>query len=159
MRLFRLCKEAHSAQVLYGQGGLIDWGRWHSRGRRIVYCATAEALAVLEVRVNLGSEMPAASYVMHTLELADEDVIEIAAEALPVNWSAVPAVGDSQKLGDEWLSSDRTVALRVPSIHSRTDYNVLLNPLHPACERVRVLDRYGYSFDHRLFAISGPGAH
>lgn len=159
MRLYRLCKEAHSADVLSGQGGLVDWGRWHSRGRRIVYCATVEALAVLEVRANLGSEMPALRYVMHSIELPDEDVAEITENALPVNWSAVPARGDSQKLGDEWLSSGRTLGLRVPSIHSRTDYNVLLSPVHPSYQRVHVLSRYRYSFDHRLFALAGLRPH
>lgn len=157
MRLYRLCKEVHSADVLQGQGGLIDWGRWHSRGRRIVYCATVEALAVLEVRVNLGSETPAARYVMHTLELPDEDVTEIAWELLPANWNAVPSRADSQKVGDEWLSSVRSLGLLVPSVHSRTDFNVLLNPAHSSHERVHVLDRYHYSFDHRLFAM--PGLH
>ena len=159
MRLYRLCKEAHSADLLQGQGGLIDWGRWHSTGRRIVYCATVEALAVLEVRVNLGNEMPAARYVMHTVELPGEDVTEIASELLPPSWSAVPSGADSRKVGDEWLSSGRSLGLRVPSVHSRTDFNVLLNPEHSSHERVHVLDRYLYSFDNRLFAIPGLRRH
>lgn len=159
MRLYRLCKETHSADVLSGQGGLLDGGRWHSKGRRIVYCATVEALAVLEVRVNLGSEMPAVRYVMHGIELPDEEVAEIAGKRLPATWSALPAGADTQELGDEWLSSGRILALRVPSIHSRTDYNVLLNPAHPSQERVRVLDRYQYPFDHRLFAVPSPAPH
>jgi RES domain-containing protein len=159
VRLYRLCKEAHSADVLQGQGGLIDWGRWHSRGRRIVYCATVEALAVLEVRVNLGGDMPAASHVMHTIELPDEDVSEIASDLLPANWNAVPSRADSQKVGDEWLSSGRSVGLRVPSVHSRTDFNLLLNPAHSRYERVHVFERYHYSFDHRLFAMPGLRRH
>ena len=153
MRLYRLCKEAHCADVPSGQGGLIDWGRWHSRGRRILYCATVEALAVLEVRVNLGSAMSAVRYVMHSIELPDEEVADVAGERLPANWSAVPPRGDSQKLGDEWLSSGQSLGLRVPSIHSRTDFNVLLNPAHSSYQRLQGLDQYRYPFDHRPFAL------
>jgi RES domain-containing protein len=55
VHVYRLCKEIYSTDVLEGQGGLIVAGRWHSQGRRIVYCASSEALAVLELRVHLGS--------------------------------------------------------------------------------------------------------
>ena len=54
MRVFRLCKQLYSATVLSGEGGLVVDGRWHSAGRRIVYAANSEALAVLEIRVHLG---------------------------------------------------------------------------------------------------------
>ncbi|MGA7538034.1 MAG: RES family NAD+ phosphorylase [Steroidobacteraceae bacterium] len=159
MRLYRLCKEAHSADVLLGQGGLIDWGRWHSKGRRIVYCATVEALAVLEVRVNLGNERAAVRYVMHTIELPDDGVSPIAAELLPTNWNAVPSKAASQKIGNAWLSSGRSLGLRVPSVHSRTDFNVLLNPACADYDRVQVLNRYRYPFDDRLFAMPDLGGH
>jgi RES domain-containing protein len=54
MRVFRLCKQLYSGTVLSGEGGLVVDGRWHSAGRRIVYAASSEALAVLEMRVHFG---------------------------------------------------------------------------------------------------------
>lgn len=154
MRLYRLGQEAYSAQVLQGEGGLLQSGRWHSLGRRIVYGASVEALAVLEVRVNLGNELPSVAYVMHTIEVPDEVVSAISPESLPPDWNAVPLEPPAQRFGDDWLSSLGSLGLRVPSVHSRTDFNVLLNPAHPDFHRARVLERHPYSLDPRLFGVS-----
>ncbi|MGH8295372.1 MAG: RES family NAD+ phosphorylase [Steroidobacteraceae bacterium] len=159
MRLYRLGQEAYAEHVLRGEGGLAQSGRWHTLGCRVVYCASVEALSVLEVRVNFGNRLPSVPYVMHTIEVPEEAIIAIEPKSLPADWNAVPLEPASQRLGADWLGSLGSLGLRVPSIHSRTDYNVLLNPLHPSCERVRVLDRYRYSFDHRLFAMPGVRSH
>lgn len=159
MRLYRLGQEAYSARVLEGEGGLTQSGRWHTLGRRIVYCATVEALAVLEVRVNLGNKLPSVAYLMHTLEVPDEAVSAVALQSLPPDWDAVPLEAASQRFGDDWLRSLGSLSLRVPSIHSRTDFNVLINPAHPAFHRARVLERHPYSFDRGLFAPLTPRRH
>jgi RES domain-containing protein len=62
----------------------------------------------------------------------------------------------TQAIGDEWLASGRSLALRVPSVHSRTDYNVLLSPAHPGAGRVRIVGRYRYAFDRRMFQSLPP---
>ena len=159
MRLYRLGQEAYSAHVLQGEGGLVQSGRWHTVGRRVVYCASVEALAVLEVRVNLGNKPPSVSYVMHTIEVPDEVVSAMVLGSLPPDWNAVPLEPASQRLGDDWLSSLGSLALRVPSIHTRTDFNVLLNPAHPDFQRARVLECHPYGFDRRLFAPAIPRRH
>lgn len=151
MLVYRLCKERYSAHVLSGEGGMDADGRWHSRGRRIVYCATAEALAVLELRVHVGRFIPAAAYVMHEIEVPDDSLERLDGSALPGDWRAVPQGAATQTLGDDWLRSGRSLALRVPSIHSTSDENVLVNPLHPQAARTRVLARRPYVFDRRLF--------
>lgn len=156
MHAYRLCKQNYSKDVLDGQGGLNAAGRWHSQGHPVVYCASSEALAVLELRVHLGSYVPRSPYVMHTIDVPDGVITELAVEALPLGWDAVPHTGTSRAVGDEWLESARSVALRVPSIHTATDRNVLLNPLHGEFTRVRVLAQRTYRFDHRLFSASKP---
>ncbi len=154
MHVYRLCKQIYSAEALDGRGGHNAAGRWHSQGRRVVYCASSEALAVLELRVHVGSYVPRARYVMHTIEVPDEIIADLAAEALPAGWDAVPHTETSRAVGDEWLESVHSVALRVPSIHSKTDRNVLLNPMHREFGRVRVLAHRPYRFDRRLFVAS-----
>lgn len=156
MHVYRLCKQIYSAGVLDGQGGQNAAGRWHSQGHRVVYCASSEALAVLELRVHLGSYVPRSRYVMHTFEVPDEIIADLAAEALPVGWDTVPHTETSRAVGDEWLESARSVAVRVPSIHSETDRNILLNPAHREFGRVRARARRPYRFDHRLFVASEP---
>lgn len=151
MFLFRLAKTVYSRKVLGGQGGLVADGRWHTAGRAVVYTASSEALAVLELRVHLGRFIPTAAFTMHTLELPDRLIETVSARSLPARWNAVPATAVSQRVGDAWLASGKSVALRVPSIHSRSDFNVLLNPAHPDLRHVKVTAAGKYTFDARLF--------
>jgi len=154
--VYRLCKRIYSKDVLDGQGGRTAAGRWHNQGRPVVYCASSEALAVLELRVHLGAYVPRSPYVMHTIDVPGAVITELAEESLPLGWDAVPHTGTSRAVGDEWLESARSVALRVPSIHTETDRNVLRNPAHGGFGRVRVLAHRAYRFDHRLFGVSQP---
>lgn len=151
MHIYRLCKKEYSEDLLQGEGGRLADGRWHTVGRRIVYCASAEALAILELRVHLGRYIPHSDYLMHTIEVSDECIESLPAKALEKGWNAVPHTAVSQAIGDEWLRSRRGLALRLPSVHSQSDTNILLNPEHPHIQHVRVLARSRYQFDRRLF--------
>ena len=56
MRVYRIAKAIHSpsgAQMMSGEGGLHGSARWHTKGRPIIYTATSQALATLEIAVNL----------------------------------------------------------------------------------------------------------
>lgn len=150
MRVFRLCKRKYSPTVLSGQGALIVSGRWHSAGTPVVYCATSEALAVIELRVNLGRFVPREPFDMHAIELPESSVTRLENPDWPADWNAVPPARSAQQVGDAWLVSMTSLALRVPSIHSRSDFNVLINPAHPAIREVRVADSWPYRFDDRL---------
>lgn len=61
----------------------------------------------------------------------------------------------SRKLGSGWLESQGSVALAVPSIHLhssrwRIEPNVLINPLHPEFEIVKLLSTFNFKYDNRL---------
>jgi RES domain-containing protein len=151
VHVYRLCKKEYSEDLLQGEGGRLADGRWHTVGRRIVYCASSEALAVLELRVHLGRYIPHSDYLMHTIAVPDDCIESLAGNTLAKGWNAVPHTLVSQAIGDEWLSSGRGLALRVPSVHSQSDTNILLNPEHPDRRHVRDLTRSPYEFNHRLF--------
>jgi RES domain-containing protein len=153
MRIYRLCKEAYSASVLTGDSGLFADGRWHTQGKRIVYCTSSEALAAVEVRVHIGAYLPKDTFVMHALEISESAVERLKVDALPAGCDAVPHTRSSQDIGDLWLSSQRSGALETPSIHSRTDRNVLLNPSHSQSRQTRIVDSWIYRFDARLFSL------
>lgn len=150
-RLYRLIKLKHARNALSGRGGLEADGRWHTAGRLIVYLASSEALAVLEVRVHLGSIAPKEPYVLLTVELPGGLVRELPRQRWPKRWDAVPFVAATQTLGDRWLASGEGAALRVPSVHSGSDFNVLLNPAHAEASRAQIIGRTRYEFDTRLF--------
>ena len=136
--------------MLSGQGALIASGRWHSAGVPVVYCATNEALAVIELRVNLGRFIPREPFEMHAIELPDDGISILGEEDWPADWNALPPARQSQQFGDAWLASLSSLALRVPSIHSRSDFNVLINPTHEAIRATRVAEHWIYNFDPRL---------
>jgi RES domain-containing protein len=157
VRAYRLCKEKYSAEVLEGEGGRIAGGRWHSQGRRIVYSASSEALAVLEVRVHVGRYAPKVPYVMHAIDIPDECIAELRTDQLPNDWNVVPYGVSSQRVGDEWLASGRSAALRVSSVHSSSDSSVLVNPEHADFQSIRVTSRVPYVCDRRLFVRRAVG--
>jgi RES domain-containing protein len=72
--------------------------------------------------------------------------------ALPEAWNEIPAPAADAVLGDAWITSGRSAALIVPSIHvpiSVAEYNVLLNPVHPDFPAVRwTIEEFAY--DRRL---------
>lgn len=56
MLLHRICAARFAgtaAEAFRGEGGLSGSGRWHRRGRPIVYTATHRSLAMLEILVHL----------------------------------------------------------------------------------------------------------
>ncbi len=151
IRLYRLIKRKYARHALSGRGGLEADGRWHTAGRPVVYLASSEALAVLEVRVHLGAVVPVDPFVILTVELPTRLVDVLPRGECPRGWDAVPSGAATQRIGDRWLAGLGNAALRVPSVHSGTDFNVILNPAHARASRARVVARRRYSFDSRLF--------
>ncbi len=151
MRVFRLVRAQYRPALLSGQGGLIADGRWHTAGRPIIYTASCEALAILEVRVHVRRSLPDVEFEMHEIEVPDPTIAELATADLPDNWNRLPPQSASQTIGDRWLAAAPSLALRVPSIHSRSDANLLLNPAHRSASRLVRLDSRRYVFDPRLF--------
>jgi RES domain-containing protein len=151
VRLYRLIKQKYARHALAGRGGLEADGRWHTAGRPVVYLASSEALAVLEVRVHLGSILPADPYALLTLEWPEPLLELLPRKRWPRKWDAAPFVEPTQRLGDRRLTEGRSAALRVPSALSGSDFNVLLNPSHPDARRARIVSRARYDFDVPLF--------
>ena len=88
-----------------------------------------------------------------TLDLLTDSTIEVLeVSALPRAWAQVPAPPELQMIGTAWLRSRRTVALSVPSAVIKVERNILLNPLHPEAEGIRLIGDEPFSFDPRLFA-------
>ncbi len=65
-------------------------------------------------------------------------------------WDARPYTGASQAVGDAWLAEGRSLALRVPSVVVASEWNVLVNPQHPAFGEVEVSAPVAAPFDPRL---------
>ena len=116
MILWRISNHA----ALDGGGGLRAPGRWHSRGRRIVYCAPNPATGLLEVLVHAEIDAEDVPIRLRFLEIEAPDSVsvEIAdVRALGSDWQQNPEM--TRPLGDLWLQSGRTALLQVPSAGKR----------------------------------------
>lgn len=151
MKVWRICRQPFVATALDGIGGLYAGGRWHRRGRPIVYAASSAALAALEVLVHVDPLDAPDDLRLLTLDVPDDLLIEqLEVARLPARWASVPAPDELAALGTEWLASRRGAALSVPSAVITIDRNLLLNPLHPEVGRVRIVGDEAFTFDPRL---------
>lgn len=147
MLLWRVSNHAE----LDGLGGLVASARWHYRGHRVVYLAETPAGAFLEVLVHLELDFGNVPKTYQMLKVEARDnlasrAIDVA--AIPPDWATNEQL--TRKIGTEWLSKRETALLRVPSAVVPETSNVLLNPLHPDAEQLKVLWHRSFPWDARL---------
>lgn len=151
MRVWRICRRAHAADPLGGRGGLYASGRWHAQGSRIVYTSATLSLAALELLVHVDRDLLPSDLVQIEFDLPDDlQVGRIEARTLPSHWRRHPAPAALQRIGASWIEQGKTAILRVPSAVIPDEDNYLLNPAHPAIERIKVVGRRAFVLDHRL---------
>jgi RES domain-containing protein len=114
---------------LSGIGGALAPGRWHSKGRPILYAAEHPALALLEVLVHFDrSELPD-RYQLLGIDVTDDTPwTALTQSALPANWTQDELA--TRSIGDRWLSEGESLLLRAPSALVPHAWNVLVNPAH-----------------------------
>jgi len=150
MRIYRICRALHAASAFSGEGARLFGGRWNSRGVPMVYASSSLALAAIELFVHIEpSQLP-------------EDLVSIAAELafdpersplpqLPTAWWSETALPQTRALGDAWIRSAESLAIRVPSVPIRSEWNVLLNPIHREINTLRIEEPQPFAFDARMF--------
>jgi RES domain-containing protein len=138
---------------LDGRGGLLASGRWHTRGKAVVYLAETAAGALLEALVHLELDYGNLPETYGLLKAEAPDSLR--PQNLDVNKLTDDWVKDqiaTRTAGDEWLSGRKTVLLRVPSAIVPETGNVLLNPEHAEAGKIRVVWYRPYPWDRRLLA-------
>jgi RES domain-containing protein len=135
---------------LSGIGGVLHHGRWHHRGRPVIYLAESPAGALLEALVHIEatgpSELPA-GYQLLEVELPD-DAHTTDATLPGADWPRQLQL--TRRCGDTWLAEGQSLLLRVPSAVVARTHNRLFNPLHPQAAQCRVISVARYPFDSRL---------
>jgi RES domain-containing protein len=155
MQVWRLCRAIHADGAFSGEGARRFGGRWNTRGVPMVYCSSSLALAALELFVHLDPSQAPDDLVSIAATLPEgEPARTITPEELPHDWWA--DLQATRGLGDAWIRSGSSLALRVPSVPIRSEWNVLLNPLHPGMtglrNEMRIDSPRPFLFDARMFA-------
>jgi RES domain-containing protein len=146
---WRLTKTRYIASAWDGEGARTAGGRWNSVGTAVVYTSATLSLALVETLVHLPSGVLPA-YTAIPVEF-DESLVAILKPAdLPEDWKKYPAPASTQNIGDTWVSSAATLALRVPSVVVPDEFNYVLNPAHPDFNLMRIGAARPFPFDPRL---------
>jgi len=145
---------------LEGLGGLKAGQRWHTRGRRIVYCAPSPAAAILETLANFEidsiEDLPS-GYQLLAIEFPDSvSRARVDLKNLPKDWLAPQQLAATRKIGDGWLAAAKYPAIEVPSAVAPETWNTLLNPVLLPGTRIRITGVARYPFDPRLFRTIVP---
>jgi RES domain-containing protein len=73
----------------------------------------------------------------------------VAAGTVPA-WRASPATPETRAIGDDWVRTGSSLALKVPSVITPNEFNYLLNPAHPDFAILTPAPPIPYPFDPRL---------
>ena len=114
-----------------------DGWRFYDNRTEILYAAGVEALSILEVVARPGWEHVVELHIA-VIEVPDGALVGLddVGIALPGNWAERPAAREAQRIGRQFLTAvdkanidGHTICgLRVPSVISRSDRNVLFDP-------------------------------
>lgn len=153
MYLWKISKRQHQATAFSGEGGLYASGRWHPQGWRVVYTASSLALATLEIFVHLESDR--IPLVAIRAEIPNDIRIQaVKSEDLPEQWQQISSYPQLQEIGKKWLQTRSTAILQVPSAIVPVEFNYLINPQHPDCQRIKLEPPIVYKLDQRLWKKS-----
>lgn len=150
MRVYRISKPDYAANALSGQGAALNPGRWNTTGTRLAYTAGSASLAMLEMLVHIDRHSVPAGLRLLSFIVPD-DAIEILHD-LPDGWDRLPYSPAVRAVGDAWIVSARSLALKVPSAVARQEFNVLVNPAHRRFAEIQLQDNQPLTLDDRLFA-------
>lgn len=123
-------------------------GRWNPVGSPIVYAAWTFEGALLEqlVHASIGA-LPANRRAVE-IHIPDDASVEFVDASETPGWDQESV---SRRLGSEWLRSESSMALIVPSMVAQPwGFNVMLNPAHPEFSSVSVVDTVDIVWDPRF---------
>ena len=97
---------------LEGKGGLYAAGRWHHKGRPVIYASEHPALAIIEFLVNVVDRaLIPSDTTLYSIEIPKEAPTGMIAHSLlPTDWKSRHLL--TRELGTEWLDGISEVVLQ-----------------------------------------------
>ena len=122
----------------------------------MTYTSASLELALLEALVHVDVNSLPRDYWQVCFELDDVLVGDVQGR-LPKSWDAPPPYRRMvQSVGDRWVRSGLSLALRVPASVLPERFNILINPAHPDLPRVREVRRERLVWPRRLIEQVRP---
>ncbi|MCE7055801.1 RES family NAD+ phosphorylase [Algoriphagus sp. AGSA1] len=152
MKIYRLSKSKYAFD-LSGKGAELAGGRWNSKGKAVLYTSQSRALCTAEIAVHTPLGNIPTDYELVEITIPDTiEVKEIVTSELPPDWGSIPHSHSTREIGDEFLSENKYLVFKVPSVVVRGDFNFLINPSHRLSYEVEITLTEPFDFDDRLFS-------
>lgn len=150
MKVFRIAKKKY-IKDLSGEGARLYGGRWNEPGFSMVYFSESLSLCVLEILVHLDYKFLKDDFYFIEVDIPNPLIkSSIKTNDLPNNWRDIPSSQETKLVGTQWLSANKSVAMRVPSAILPSENNILLNPNHKLIGKVKVININKLEIDGRL---------
>ncbi len=131
MLVFRIAKKRYAAD-LSGAGARMAGGRWNFKGVPVVYTSESRALAFCEFFIHVSPAFIPKNLKVVTVSIPDQiKPATIDKNDLPPGWRSMTSSYGAAQMGTEWLQSNASLLLRVPSVVIPDEHNILINPMHP----------------------------
>ena len=148
---WRIIKRALAERAFTGEGARLYGGRWNSPGKPVVYLGGSPGIAALEVLVhNARPALLRTAFVIIEVTLPLGSVLDLDVTDLPDGWNDPNDQSLSAEIGDAWLESRSSLALRVPSAVLPLERNMVVNVQHPLFGDVTTSTPQAFAFDPRL---------
>jgi len=150
MKVYRIAKKQY-LQDLSGIGAKLNGGRWNREGMQMLYTSEYLSLAVLEILANLFRKKLDNQFGYLELEIPDKSAIHYSAlSSLNESWRQSQYTQQTINIGTEWLFSQQSLALIVPSAVLTQEHNILINPFHKDFSKVKIVHTAEVNLDGRV---------
>jgi RES domain-containing protein len=139
LRVWRLTRLPFARAPFDGVGPARGGGRWNSRGTYVAYASSSRALAVLEVLVHINRGQAPTDYMFIEADIPDDAVETFDVRKLQPGWQAEPPPANLREIGDQWVRTNRWLALRVPSALVPDEANYPINPAHRRFAEIQII--------------------
>lgn len=147
MEIFRITLARYSDNLVASGRA----ARWNSKGRQVIYAAESRSLACLENLVHRSGLALQQDFRTLVISVPDSCVPEtVPLTGLPDGWRSLMDLSPCQRIGDAWVSGQRSLLLRVPSVIIPEEFNYVVNMQHPDFRKVRIVRREAFLFDPRV---------
>ena len=152
MLVYRVGKTKY-ADDLTGVGARLFGGRWNNKMIGCLYTSESRALAVLEYTVNINIDFIPRALSITVIEIPDKTITILTEAELPGDWKQSPAPSSAKDFGSKLLQAAAEPVIKIPSAVITSEFNYLLNPLHPDSKKFKIIDIDDFVYDVRIKSV------
>lgn len=150
MKLYRISTSEY-IDDLSGTGAKLYGGRWNFKGTPLLYCSENTSLAILEILVHFDGLTVPQNLKLLQLELDENQIHNFSVAKFNKIQKSKNAEFQFKEAGQKWIDSKMTLALKVPSIITTNEFNILINPKHKNFKLLDKKKKTNLELDERLF--------